>query len=163
MKKTGMASAATVIALNGFKVEVLANQSGTPPTCGTKNVQVYFAWNHVTTTTGSGSGATPAEAIAKATAMAKFMNDGGTAKNDVAPGPGDFSTVSKCATSIITSSGSFPGTGQPPSTTGLGDSGVVGSPTRYTADVKVYSGTTMWYRKTYTSAPGHPNSSTCAP
>jgi hypothetical protein len=28
MKKTGMASAATMIALNGFKIEVLANVSG---------------------------------------------------------------------------------------------------------------------------------------
>jgi hypothetical protein len=163
MKKTGMATAATTLALHGFKLEVLANASATP-TCGTKSVQTYFSWVQTSTQSGSGSGATPAEAIAKAVALAKLGGDGGSTTNDIAPGPGDFSSVSKCAIGKTSSSGSVTnGSGQAPSVGSTGDSGVVDSPQRYTATVTVYSGTTMWYRKTYTNAPGHPNSSECTP
>jgi hypothetical protein len=42
MKKTGSASVAAAIALHGFKLEVLANASGGPCTCGRPKAEVGF-------------------------------------------------------------------------------------------------------------------------
>jgi hypothetical protein len=60
MKKTGMASAATVIVLNGFKVEVLATTSG-----------AGSWWKDTYSKNGSGSGSSVSSyATAKAEALA---------------------------------------------------------------------------------------------
>jgi hypothetical protein len=70
MKKTGMASAATVIALNGFKVEVLASASSC--TWGSMPVKIVFKINaDGSQVSGVGFGSTPQ--MAQAAAVASFQ------------------------------------------------------------------------------------------
>ena len=167
VKRTGAATVGTLIALHGFRTELLASHSSTP-TCGLKNVRIHYSWTCGGTDQQTGTSTkSAADAEAQAWEMIQAFGKLHAGYVLAAAGPGDMDNVSKCATAMAQAGGYSSGGTTPVITNVSHIDTDPQSPTYnqtiYECVIEVYTGNQCWLQFQYVQDPQHPVSAKCVP